>query len=610
MIVALLLLAALLSRIYTTNSLAGEPTADEYLYGVNARDLARAWVAGQAMSLSDLTVEGRSVAVEAAALSFVLPWDPLTIGRTLQALFNALCVPMTFVLGRRVGLPHIAAVTAALLLMAIPEFQELAWRFWTDSQATLLCLVYLSALASFARRPSWLAGALGVFGLSLLVLTKESAAVTFSPFLAIAAAIPLSRRWSSSVRISLGVMAALVVVVFVGLAVALAVTPPELVRSPLLEKTFGAGPLVLSSIRDAVPRLPAYAQQLTTVIGARELGIGALWAILVGYTWVLAQAGIALVTAVPRSSHSLWAAGWLVALVVWTLACVVPFADLQILGLADPWVAVAAAGLLVAVGSVEAYLHGTRAPAWGLTLVAMVILAVLCERLIISVTPKVSGAALTFRSLMPIVPLYTLLAGGGIWAASGSLALLAPRTRSARSALTFVATVLLVIFWTPLLRERLSTDPLVGKIADRGADVTKAEGLRQEILVEAEDWLRGNISPTDVTITGLPRQLAWYADLGVDGMGALIDLNSQPRTEEQKRQYILDRLGPTGAAYVVDFNLSWPDPSSDAARQWRQTFETLAGRPNLEPVYVKRDRFGYPVFYVIRNHGFATRPAD
>ena len=106
-----------------------------------------------------------------------------------------------------------------------------------------------------------------------------------------------------------------------------------------------------------------------------------------------------------------------------------------------------------------------------------------------------------------------------------------------------------MIFWTPLLRERLSTDPLVGKIADRGADVTKAEGLRQEILVEAEDWLRGNISPTDVTITGLPRQLAWYADLGVDGMGALIDLNSQPRTEEQKRQYILDRLGPTGAAY-------------------------------------------------------------
>src|ERR671930_487144 len=96
-IIIALAVAALLSRIYTTNSLAGEPTSDEYLYAVHARDLARAWLAGQAMSLSALTVEGRSVAVEAAALSFVLPWDPLTVGRSLQALLNALCIPTTFV---------------------------------------------------------------------------------------------------------------------------------------------------------------------------------------------------------------------------------------------------------------------------------------------------------------------------------------------------------------------------------------------------------------------------------------------------------------------------------------------------------------------------------
>ena len=32
--------------------------------------------------------------------------------------------------------------------MAIPQFQELAWRFWTDSQATLLVLIYLAALVS------------------------------------------------------------------------------------------------------------------------------------------------------------------------------------------------------------------------------------------------------------------------------------------------------------------------------------------------------------------------------------------------------------------------------------------------------------------------------
>src|SRR3984893_5954211 len=81
-----LTLVALFSRIYTTNSLAGEPTSDEYLYAVHARDLARDWSSGQMVSLEDLGVEGRSVAVESAALSFVLPWDPLTVGRTMQAL--------------------------------------------------------------------------------------------------------------------------------------------------------------------------------------------------------------------------------------------------------------------------------------------------------------------------------------------------------------------------------------------------------------------------------------------------------------------------------------------------------------------------------------------
>jgi hypothetical protein len=161
-----------------------------------------------------------------------------------------------------------------------------------------------------------------------------------------------------------------------------------------------------------------------------------------------------------------------------------------------------------------------------------------------------------------------------------------------------------------LLRERASADPLIGRVADRGADPNKAEGLRQELLVEAEGWLKANIGPTDVIITGLPRQLAWYADLSVDGMDALIDLNSQPRNEEQRRQYILDRVGPRGASYVVDFNLNWTDPGSDAARQWRQTLDSLAGRPNLEVVYLKRDKYGYPVLYVVRNHGYAPRPAS
>src|SRR5437763_409061 len=195
-----LTIVALFSRIYTTNSLAGEPTSDEYLYAVHARDLARDWSSGQTVSLEDLGVEGRSVAVESAALSFVMPWDPLTVGRTMQAFFNALCVPMTFVLGRQIGLARSAAFVGALLLMAVPEFQEDAWRFWTDSQATFLCLVYLSSLVAFIRRPALLPGTLCLVCLAGLLLTKESAAVTFAPFIVLAGAIPVSRRLTDSGR--------------------------------------------------------------------------------------------------------------------------------------------------------------------------------------------------------------------------------------------------------------------------------------------------------------------------------------------------------------------------------------------------------------------------
>jgi hypothetical protein len=227
---------------------------------------------------------------------------------------------------------------------------------------------------------------------------------------------------------------------------------------------------------------------------------------------------------------------------------------------------------------------------------------------VISVTPKVSAAALTFRSLMPIVPLYAALAGGGLWAAAGAPALLVPSARRGRSALAVAVSLALVVFWSPLLHERWSGQPLLGRVADRGADPDTPQGLRVEVLVGAENWLKANLRPTDTIITGIPRQLAWYADLGVEGMDNLIDLGSQPRVEEQRQQYILDRVGPRGAAYVIDFNINWADPASEAARQWRQTFETLVARPNLEPAYVRTDKYGNPVFYVIRNHGYANAP--
>jgi hypothetical protein len=610
-----LTVVGLLSRVYTTNSLAGEPTPDEFLYGVHARDLARGWAAGQSVSLEDLGVEGRSVVVESAALSLVLPADPITLGRTTQALFNALCIPMTFVLARRVGLTRSAAFVGAVLLMAVSEFQELAWRFWTDSQATFVCLVYLSALLAFMRRPGLVSAVLSVICLGLLLLTKESAAVTFTPFLVLAAVVPPIRRLSSSGRKYVVLAAGVLLVVFVGAGFAAARGLSDLAHNALLQKTFGAGPLILTSLRDAVPVIPSYYDQLVTLIGPVELGTGFLWASLVGGMWLIAQAIVAVVA---HRRLNRWVLGWLAAALAWLPAMVIPARDLASLRQSDPWILLAAGGLLVAFGTVELALRNSRRSGWGLALLGLVVLAVLSERLIISVTPKVSTAALTFRLLMPIVPLFAIVAGGGVWAAVGALALLVPRTRWARPALAAVAAGVLVLFWSPLLHERLSLRPLIGRVADRGADPDTPQGLRIQVLVDASSWLQANLLPSDVILAGvgIPRQLAWYADLGVDGMDNLIDLGSQPernpasnpRALELQREYIMARVGPQGVDYVVDFNVDWMDPGGDRARQWRQTFDLLSEQPNLEVAYMVRDKFGYPVFYVIRNHGYVTVP--
>ena len=615
-ILIVLTLLGLLSRIYTTNSLAGEPTPDEFLYGVHARDLARGWASGQSASLEDLGVEGRSVVIESAALSLVLPWDPITLGRTTQALFNALCIPMTFVLGRQLGLTHSAALVGGVLLMSVPEFQEEAWRFWTDSQATFVCLVYLAALIAFTRRRSILSGLLSVVCLGLLLLTKESAAVTFTPFLVVAFAIPALRRLSASGRnyVALGVLGAAVVISGVGFA--LTRVRGDLAHNALLERTFGAGPQILRSIQNAVPLIPSYSQQLVSIIGPAEVGNGFLWACLLGLVWLVSKTVVAIVADRPRVTR--WVLGWGVATLAWLPGMAVPWRDLASLRQTDAWILVAAGALLVAVGSVELFLRNSRRTGWGLALLGTVVFAVLAERLIISVTPLVSAAALTFRVLMPIVPLFAIVAGGGLWAAAGSIALLLPRSRWSRSVFTAVAAAVLVLFWSPLVRQRLSPQPLLGRVADRGADPDTPQGLRIQVLVDASGWLQANLRPGDVILAGLgiPRQLAWYADLGVDGMNNLIDVGSQPernpssnpRALEVQRQYILDRVGPSGVDYVVDFNVDWLDPGGDRARQWRQTFDLLRSQPNLELAYVVNDKFGYPVFYVMRNHGYVNVP--
>ena len=360
----------------------------------------------------------------------------------------------------------------------------------------------------------------------------------------------------------------------------------------MLQKTFGAGPLILRSLRDAIPRVPDYSDQLTQAISPIDMGTAFLWATLIGFIWLVTQTVVGLLMNRPRLDP--WQLGWVSASLVWLIGISVPLRDLGAVNQSDVWIVVGAGGFLVVLGTVELHLRNARRTGWGLALLGFVVFAVLAERLVIVATPTVSRAAFDFRLFMPIVPLFAVLAGGGLWAIAGAPALLI-NLRFGRAVFALAAAAVLVVFWSPLLRERWSSTPLIGRVADRGADPNTPQGLRVETLVEAEDWLKANVLPTDIVITGIPRHLAWYADLGVDGMSDLIDLNSQIRTEEQKRQYILERIGPRGADYVVDFNVNWTDPGGEASRAWRQTFEVLSTRPGLEAAYVKLDRFGNPV---------------
>jgi hypothetical protein len=598
----------LLSRDYTTNSLAGEPTTDEYLYAVHARDIARSWAAGQFSSGAELAAEGRSVAVETAALSFVVPLDVLTLGRTIQALLNALCIPMTFVLARRVGLSRGAGVSSAVLLLAAPEFQESAWRFWTDSQATLLTLLYLTALLTWARRPSWQSGVGAIVCALLLLVTKESAAVALAPLLVLVAFVGLARlvdRWWA-LPLAAAVLAACAIAIA---AVLIHGVPAEVEQQALLQRTFASAPLVVGSVRVALPQLPAYPEVLADQIGQAQVSVAFIWAAALGYAALVAGTVLAVVRLVrggPRRATGGWLLGTLAATIFWLPGAAMLVRDLQVPGRVEAWLALAVASGAVALGTLALERAGVRTPGWSLALLGVVVVAFFGERLVISVTPEVANAALFFRSFMPTIPLFAILGGAGLFAAVGVLDWPAGRRAMAIEPWVVVGVAcLLVAVWSPL-RERTAATPLLGRVADRDADPESPQGLRVQALVEAQPWLIQHVQPDDVTITGIPRQLGWYADLGVDRMDRLLDLGAHPSwTAADRRAYIEPRIGPRGADYVIDFNVNWTDPGSDAARQWQQTYQWLVSQPHLEVAYLKRDRFGNPVLYVIRNDGDA-----
>jgi 4-amino-4-deoxy-L-arabinose transferase-like glycosyltransferase len=576
----------LFTRLFSTNSLAGEPTPDEYLYGVYARDIARAWAAGLSPSFS-VADEGRTIVLEAAALSFVLPWDQITIGRAVQALFNALCIPACYLVGRQLPLSRGAAFAASLVLLAMPEFQEVAWRFWSDSQAVLLGLIFLGAVLTYRRQPS--AGALLLAGLAVVLLfaTKDSIAFTYGLLLPVFAVTWLLKGRGRS-RGTVGIVLAVIGVLVVGLLLSFGFGG-ELARIPVLGRAFLVGPLLVEALAAVPTQVGPYFNELAGYFQLRASSAAFVVSWLVGFG--------ALAFGLLRQPGRARTAATLLFWLPWALVGGLALADS---GQFPAWL-MTAFGLALLVW-VTVFFGAPRMPA-GLTWIGLAALLFLVQRLLVLALPRL-GETATFnlRPFLPIVPLIALLAGWGLGEVGRIVALVRPRLLLYASP---ALAVLLVVFASPVLTERFSLTPMLGRTADRGADPTSPQGLRVETLVAAQDWLRANIRPTDVTLTTIPRQLAWYADLGVQGMDGLVNVAGQSRSNEARRAYVMERLGPDGADYVVDFNLDWTQPSSAAAQEWQSTYLALASTPGLQEAYVAKDRFGNPVLYVFRNLGYA-----
>lgn len=584
------------SRLYTVNDLTGGPSPDEYLYAVHARDLARAWASGASFSPAVLAEDGRVLAMQTALASFLLPWDYLTLGRTIQAAFNGLCIPATFVLGRLAGLDRAAAFAGALLLLAVPEFQESAWRNWPDSQATLLIVLYTASLLAYLRgpRPHW--AVLAMLTLAYLFVTKDSAAFTVAPFLLLLGvpAVWHWRRWRAAMML-VGLLLAVA-----GVLVLATPATVELARLPILGRPLLMASRLPESLSTAWTRVPEQAGRLTDILGAPALSVGFEWAWLLGGTALAA-----------RTIGSARPIAWASAAVAWLLTLPIPFLALQRGDGPGGWAAILVACLLPVAAVARRVTEPRTLSPWLVVLLGATVAAFLGQRLVLTSLPGLgAGPALTVRFFFAALPLCAVVGGAGISAFTGWLARhgSGARWETAHAVATLTLAVALVGLGTPLW-SRASSSSLLGRAADRGIAPDTPQGLRVAALIQAEDWLRSNLQPTDIILTGIPRQLAWYADLGVEGLHHTVDLGGQPRSQAERRAFIRDRLQASGADYVVDFNVAWTTPDSEDAREWRLTYEWLASRPWLEVAYLRRDPLGRPVFYVVRNHGDARSPS-
>lgn len=639
-LVVLLTCAAIAARLFTNTLYAEEPSSDEYFYGLYALEIARWLLRLSPIGVDELAGQSRSGGLIVGAALTIVPLDPISLGRMLQALFGALTAPLVYLLARAIGLRAQAALAGGALFIVVPELWETAWRFWSDSQVTFLALCAVLVLLQWAQRPSLksalLAAALG----GATYLTKEYVALAILPvaFVAVAPRV-LSpflggrRKRVGLVIAGLGLVAvptALVVLVLLGGSRLRAVLGPTFLGG-FVNRTLSAADHLLPLIPAEGARLPGYFSALRDELGPQEFGTGFVlfWA-LGGLAFVF-MLGTAVLRARSQAGAEPSASRRLLPVALWVGALIV-WAPSLVLGWSVTWDMVrqsmllaallALGSLLVGVNAVLAWPRGARQGAslaaaypserlaYGLVLLGAFVTSLLAFRFVIWAAPDLS-AAFTPRSFQPVFPLLAILSGWGLAAVTGAIAASWERWRPAEASLVgsllFVAVLAGTVLLLTPVRGHLGSSSLLAYRADRAGNLTTPGGLRITALVEAERWLQANLMPGDRVLTSMPRQLAWHGNTGVIGyLNALTTGDLAPDWPTRRAKFMQALAQPSDIDYVIDFNLNWTKPESAEAQVWYALYRWLRSRPYLEEVYTRRDPGGRVVFYAFRNHRWAT----
>ncbi|MBI4491666.1 MAG: glycosyltransferase family 39 protein [Chloroflexi bacterium] len=322
-LVALLVGVAIASRVFTHPLYANEPSSDEYFYGFYAIELARALLGLSDHGLNDLAANSRFIGLLVASALPIVPLDPISLGRTLQALCNAATVPLVYALGRAIGLPPQPSFAAAVLLLAMPETWETAWRFWPDSQAALLALASLLALVRLVQRPGLARALVAPLLLAATFLTKEYAAVATLPALvgggglaAVSLLLGGRRRSGRRALLALALVALPVVLAAMALLGAprlLDLLKPTPLYGPAARTLLPANRL-LAQLASLDERLPDYLAALSRQFGPSAFGAGFVLFWAIGTVVLVATAARALLAGRTRPWR---AALWALVLVLW-----------------------------------------------------------------------------------------------------------------------------------------------------------------------------------------------------------------------------------------------------------------------------------------------------